>query len=58
MVKKIFCKNYAENEAEITVLNLFLFFKKFYLSYNQVPCSLVTIYFDSNQFGKEQKENV
>ena len=45
----IFIKNYAENEIGILVPKLFLFFKKTYIKWKQVVCSVVSVYFDSPQ---------
>ena len=45
-----FFKNYAENDAGRLVSDLFLFFK-LNMSWKQVFCSLVSIYFNSPQLA-------
>ena len=51
----MFFKNHTENEARILVLDLFLFFEKFY-ELNAVVCSLVLMYFESPQLDIQKKQ--
>ena len=51
--RNIFLQNYAANEAERLVRDLFLLFKKALYEIKQVVCSVVLIYFDTPHFGKQ-----
>ena len=53
IVKKIFLKNHAENEAGRLVPDLFLFFEEALLEVK----ALVSIYFDSSPLGYTIKSN-
>ena len=47
----IFFKNHAEDEGGRLVTDLFLFFKEALYGKRKMVCSLVSIYFDSQQLG-------
>ena len=52
----IFFKNHVQNEAGTLIPELFLLFKK--TLYEIKACDLQLIYFDSPQFGIQQKQIV
>ena len=53
-----FFKYHAENEAGIIVPDLFLFFRKALYEAKATDCSLISITFDSPQFGKQLKQDI